>query len=97
MGDDDELGSLFAAVGESVLADGLDRDPVLGKGRGHLGEHARPVGDVEADVIAGEGSSHVHDGEVGIGRLTGSATPGDEVPGAQVDETWVNGSAVYRR
>jgi len=26
-----------------------------------------------------------------------TAIAGDEVPGAQVDETWVNGSAVYRR
>ena len=52
VGDDDELRVVAAAL----LADGLDRHAVLGEGRGHRGEHARAVVDVDGDVVAGDGS-----------------------------------------
>ena len=70
-----------AAVGDDVLADGLDRHVVLGERRRDLGEHARSVGDVEADVVAGHRLAHVGHGKVGVGRLAGSAAAGHLVPG----------------
>ena len=52
--DHDELG-----VGAApLLADGLDRDAVVGEGGGHRGEHAGAVVDVDRDVVAGQRLAH---------------------------------------
>ena len=53
VGDHDELGVVAAAL----LADGLDRDVVLGEGLRDRGEHAGAVVDVDRDVVAGAGAA----------------------------------------
>jgi len=53
---------------------------VVGESRGHLGEDARTIGDVEADVVAGEGLAHVEQRQVGIGALPRPAATEDPVP-----------------
>ena len=69
VGDDDELGVVAAAL----LADGLDRDVVLGERGRDRGEHARAVVDVDRDVVAGEGLAHRQHRPVGVRRLAGAA------------------------
>src|SRR5699024_4677349 len=55
VGDDDQLGSgRPLIVRDHLLADRLDRDPVVGEDRCDGGEDPGAVGDVEADVIAGD-------------------------------------------
>ena len=63
----------LALARRDLLAHRLDRDVVLGEGGGDLREHARAVGDVEADVVAGQGLAHVDDGQVRVGRLPRAA------------------------
>jgi hypothetical protein len=85
VGDDDEasravdppepLAAGGSAANDLLLANGLDRHLVVGEGRGHLGEDARAIGDVEADVVAGEGLAHVEQRQVGVGALPGPRPP----------------------
>ena len=75
--DDDELGVVVAAL----LADGLDRDAVLGERGGDRGQHAGAVVDVDRDVVAGEGLPHRQHRPVGVRRLAGAAGAGEPVAG----------------
>ena len=52
MGDDHERPSV-GRVDHALLAHRLDADLVLGEVRGHRGQHAGRVGDIERDVVAG--------------------------------------------
>lgn len=52
---------------------------MVGEGRCDLGQHARAVGHVEADVVAGQGLPHGEDGQVGIGALSGATAAADAV------------------
>ena len=67
--DHDQLG----VVAATLLADGLDRDVVLGEGQRHGGEHAGLVVDVDLHVVAGLGLPHRHHPQVGVRRLAGAA------------------------
>ena len=69
MRDDDELG----VVAPALLTNGLDGDAVLGECLRHRGEHARPVVDVDGDVVAGAGLPHRQHGPVGVRRLADAA------------------------
>ena len=60
VGDDDE-GCLAVLA---LLADRVDRHAVLGEDRRDLGEHARLVGHVEADVVARDDLAHGADGQL---------------------------------
>ena len=45
---------------------------MLGERAGDRGEHAGLVGDVEADVVAGQRLAHRLDRQVGVGGLAGA-------------------------
>ena len=86
--DDPQFGRLHAGVG--VPVDGLphdfDGDAVLREELGDPGQHAGLVGDVEADVVAGDGCvdgqrGHVPGGRFGRARAAqdNAAGRGDEV------------------
>ena len=70
----------------ALLADRVDRYAVLGEDRRDLGEHARLVGHVEADVVPRHHVAHGAHGQLGVRGLAGSgglgelvAADGDEV------------------
>ena len=69
VGDHDELGVGAAAL----LAQGLDRDVLLGERRRDLGQHAGAVVDVDRHVVAGPGLAHRQHDTVGVRRLAGAA------------------------
>ena len=83
MGDDHQLRAPLGVLdaGALLLAHRLDRHTVPGECGGDLGQHTRPVGHVEADVIAGDGLPHRAHHKVGVGGLTRATAAVDPVPG----------------
>src|SRR5439155_3148550 len=75
VGDDDQ----DRVGGPALLADRGDAHAVLGEHAGHGGEDAGLVGDVEADVVAGDHLAHRAGGQVGVGGLAVRPNAGEAV------------------
>ena len=83
MGHDDQGGPADRVVvaGHQLLRTVSIGHVVLGEGPRDRGEHARPVGDVEGDVVAGDGLADGQHRQVRVRRLARPATTDDAVAG----------------
>src|SRR5215475_10422487 len=75
VGDDDQLGVLTAPF----LPDRLDGHLVPGERLRHPGQHPRPVGHVERDVVAGQRLPHGQHLQARVGSGVRAAGPGEPV------------------
>ena len=75
MGDNQQVG----VIAPAFLPHRLDRHALLGERVGDGGQHARPVGHVELDVVAGQRVADGDERELGVRRRVRAAQAGCEV------------------